>query len=95
MTLKFNDITQRMLEEYEKQLFEVQEKRIGGGAVRFLVANIQAAFDADWIKEPFDGFKDGSWKDRPPSAKQTELMKEMVVVIDAKYESFVVIDPNG
>ena len=95
MTLKFNAITQGMLEEYERQLFEVQNKRISGGAVRFLVANIQAGFDAGWIEEPFDGFKDSSWKKKPPSAEQTKLLTDMVAEIDAKYTSFVVIDPNG
>ena len=93
--LEFNDITQGMLEEYEKQLFEVNRLRRAGGAVRFLVANVQSAFDAGWIKEPLPGFKDGTWKDKPPSSKQTTKLKDMVVEIDAKYSSFVTIDPNG
>ena len=95
MTVKFNDITQRMLEKYEEELFDVQHKRISGGAVRFLVANVQAAFDAGWIQEPFNDFADDSWKDRPPSAKQTEQLKDIVVAVDAKYEEFTVISPSG
>lgn len=95
MTVKFNDITQGMLEEYEKQFFDVQGMTVGRGAVRYVTANVQAAFDAGWIVEPFKGFADGSWKEQPPSPELNKKLKDMAKVIDAKYAEFVVIDPNG
>ena len=95
MTLKFNDITQGMLEEYERQFFDVQNMNIGRGAVRYVTSNVQAAFDAGWIVEPFKGFADGSYKDGKPTPELNKQLKDMAQEIDNKYASFVVIDPNG
>jgi len=93
--MEFNAITQAMLEEYERQYFDVQNIRPGHGAVRYFVSNVQAAFDAKWIGEPFTGFADKSWKKEPASPELYESIKEMANAIDAKYSELTVIDPNG
>lgn len=95
MTMKFNKITQGMLEDYERQFFDVQGMNIGRGAVRYITANVQAAYDAGWIGEPFKGFEDKSWKDLPPSPERNKELRDTAQAIDAKYAEFTVIDPNG
>ena len=93
--MDFNEITQGMLENYERQYFDVQNIRPGTGAVRYYVANVQAAFDAKWIAEPFPGFADKSWKKEPANAKRQAQLREIGEAIDKKYSEITVIDPNG
>ena len=84
-----------MLEEYERQFFDVQNMSIGRGAVRYVTSNIQAAYDAGWMDEPFEGFKDKSWKKNPPTAERNNELRDLAREIDLKYKGFTVIDPNG
>ena len=93
--MEFNAITQAMLEEYERQYFDVQNIRPGHGAVRYYVANIQAAFDAKWIGEPFAGFANKSWKKESATPERHDELKELAIEIDKKYSELTVLDPNG
>ena len=94
--IKINpNITEALLEEYETQLFDVNDVR-GGGAHRYVNANVQAAWDAGWlVNEPVEGFDNGKWKETKPSPERYKYFSDIVKAVDKKYRDFTVIDPNG
>ena len=93
--IEFNSISEEMLETYEEQLFDVQKVR-GGGAHRYVNANVQAAWDAGWlVNEPCKDFASGEWKKTEPSAERYDYFSEIVVAVDEKYGGYTIVSPNG
>ena len=80
--MKFNDITQAILEEYEKQYFDTLAVPDMRGVHRNASGNIESAEKAGWLAE--------SANELGP-IERIQLSKD----IDAKYIEFTVIDPNG
>jgi len=80
--MKFNDITQAMLEDYEMQYFDVIDVPDMRGVHRNASGNIEAAEKAGWLAKSVDGLG---------PIERIQLSKD----IDAKYLEFTVIDPNG
>ena len=75
-------ITQEMLEEFERQYFEVQKVPDLRGVHRNATGNIKSAEAAGWFTESLNGLK--------PQERLT-LSND----IDKMYSSYVTIDPNG
>ena len=82
MALKFNDITQGMLEDYEEQYFDKLNVPDMRGVHRNATGNIESAIKAGWFADTVNGLE---------PLERIQLAKE----IDAKYLEFTVIDPNG
>ena len=80
--MKFNDITQQMLEDYEEQYFDTLDVPSMRGVHRNATGNIESAVAAGWIADPGD---------KRTSLERIQLSKD----IDEKYREFTVIDPNG
>ena len=71
-----------MLEEFERQYFDVLDVPAMRGVHRNASGNIQAAADAGWFVESVNGLG---------PQERLALSNE----VDEKYKSFTVIDPNG
>ena len=80
--MDFNDITQAMLEEYEKQYFDTLAVPDMRGVHRNASGNIESAEKAGWLADSADKFE---------PLERIRLSKD----IDKKYTEFTVIDPNG
>ena len=80
--MDFNEITQGMLEEYEKQYFDVLDVPSIQGVHRMVSGNINSAEKAGWFTESLNGLS--------PIERQ-ELSKD----IDLAYKGFLLIDPSG
>ena len=78
---KFKDITQAMLEEFEREYFDVLDVPAMRGVHRNASGNIKAAVDAGWVDAP-NGLG---------PLERIQLSND----IDEKYKEFTVIDPNG
>jgi hypothetical protein len=89
--VKFNFISTAMLMDYEDRLFAKSPR----GAVNKLAHDINAAVDAGWIDEPFEGFTSGEWLQETPDPAKIHRLRDIDLAIDAKYAEFVTIDPNG
>ena len=79
--MDFNEITQAMLEEYERCYFDELDVPAMRGVHRNATANIEAAVGGGWIATP-NGLS---------PLERIELSKD----IDAKYKEYTVIDPSG
>lgn len=80
--MEFKEITQAMLEEFERQYFDEIDVPSLRGVHRNATGNITAAENAGWFTESVNGLA--------PS-ERLELSQE----IDNLYSSFTTIDPNG
>jgi len=80
--LKFNDITQAMMESYEEQYFDKLKVGEFTGAHRNAAGNIKAAEGAGWLAESVNGLG---------PLEYIRASNE----IDAKYKEFTVISPSG
>ena len=80
--MKFNDITQAMLEEFERQYFDIIKVPDKKGVHRNASGNIAAAEKAKWFADPVGDLT---------ALERIQLSKD----IDAKYQEFTFIDPNG
>ena len=80
--MEFKDITQEMLEEFERQYFDVVKVPDVRGVHRNATGNISSADAAGWFAGSLNGLE---------PQERLELSNE----IDALYSSFVTIDPNG
>ena len=89
--VEFNQINQQMLMDYETYLFDSPPR----GGVNRVVHDIKAAVKAGWIGEPFDGFNSGAWLKEEPDPVKIQLLSETDKAVDAKYSSFIIIDPSG
>ena len=78
---QFKNITQAMLEEYERQYFDELDVPAARGVHRSSSGNIKAAVAAGWLAEP-NGLK---------PLERVQLSRD----IDKKYSEFTTIDPNG
>jgi len=79
----FNNVNQSMLEQYERQYFDILKVPDARGVHRNASGNIKAAIAAKWIAEDAaDGLG---------ALERLELSRS----IDDTYRSFTVIDPNG
>ena len=79
--MDFNEITQAMLEDYEKQYFDELDVPGMRGVHRNASGNIAAAVGAGWLAEA-NGLG---------PLERIKLSSD----IDEKYSEFTVIDPNG
>lgn len=80
--IKFNDITQAMLEDYEEQYFDELDVSSMRGAHRNATGNIKAAENAGWLANSVNGLK---------PQERIQLSSD----IDSLYREFTVIDPSG
>ena len=80
--MDFAEITQGMLEEYEKQYFDVVDVPGQKGAHRYASGNIASAEKAGWLAESVNGLG---------PLDRLQLSRS----IDEKYNEFTRIDPNG
>lgn len=80
--MKFKAITQTMLEDFEKQYFDIINVPSKKGVHRNASGNIAAAEAAGWFADPVGDLS---------ALERIELSRE----IDAKYQEFTFIDPNG
>ena len=93
--MEFNDMTQAMLEEYEKQYFDVVRVPSLRGANRQPDGAVKAAIAAGWIGEPFDGYTDGAWRNEVVDADKVRAIRKAAEAVDERYRELLFIDPNG